>query len=144
LPTLYQWKETLHNIGSWFIPIFLLRRLAIKIFLESMFHNWELYYLCAVRVISKKTLRGFWLKHNGCEERLKAWHKETEEATWKTPQQIKVDYPSASFLADNRVVFNIKGNSYRLIVKINYDFGIVWIRFVGTHAEYDKINAITI
>jgi mRNA interferase HigB len=64
--------------------------------------------------------------------------------TWKTPQQIKIDYPSASFLADNRVVFNIKGNSYGLIVKINYDFGIVWIRFIGTHAEYDKINAITI
>ncbi|MFM7014957.1 MAG: type II toxin-antitoxin system HigB family toxin [Bacteroidota bacterium] len=97
-----------------------------------------------MRVISKKTLRDFWLKHVDCEEQLKSWHKEAEEAHWKTPKDIKKEYPSASFLADNRVVFNIKGNHYRLIVKINYDFSIVWIRFVGTHTEYDKINALTI
>lgn len=109
-----------------------------------MFPKRELCYLCTVRVISKKTLREFWLKHNDCEERLKAWHKEAEEAIWETPKQIKRDYPSASILADNRVVFNIKGNNYRLVVKINYDFGLVWIRFIGTHGEYDKINAATI
>lgn len=97
-----------------------------------------------VRVIAKKTLREFWIKHSDCEEQLKSWHKEAIEAFWYSPQDIKNDYPSASFLQDNRVVFNIKGNKYRLIVKINYDFGIVWIRFIGTHAEYDKINASTI
>jgi mRNA interferase HigB len=97
-----------------------------------------------VRIISKKTLRDFWLIHNDSEERLKSWHKEAEEANWKNPQDIKNKYPAASFLADNRVVFNIKGNSYRLIVKINYEFSIVWIRFIGTHSEYDKINAETI
>jgi mRNA interferase HigB len=81
---------------------------------------------------------------NYTEERLKSWHKEAEEANWKNPQDIKNNYPAASFLADNRVVFNIKGNSYRLIVKINYEFSLVWIRFIGTHPEYDKINAETI
>ena len=57
------------------------------------------------------------------------------------PGDIKKEYPSASFLADNRVVFNIKGNNYRLIVKLNYEYQILWIRFIGTPAEYDKINA---
>ncbi|MBL7813165.1 MAG: type II toxin-antitoxin system HigB family toxin [Bacteroidetes bacterium] len=97
-----------------------------------------------MRVIAKKTLKEFWLKHGDVEDRLKAWHKEAEEAIWKTPQDIKKEYPTASFLQDNRVVFNIKGNHYRLIVKINYDYSIVWIRFIGTHAEYDKINALAI
>ena len=97
-----------------------------------------------VRVIAKKALREFWLKHSDSEERLKAWHNEAEGANWKTPQNIKNEYPSASILQDNRVVFNIKGNNYGLVVKINYDFSIVWIRFIGTHAEYDKIDAKTI
>jgi mRNA interferase HigB len=97
-----------------------------------------------VRVIAKKTLREFWIKHSDCEDQLKSWHKEAIEAFWNSPQDIKNDYPSASFLQDNRVVFNIKGNKYRLIVKINYDFAMIWIRFIGTHAEYDKINASTI
>ena len=97
-----------------------------------------------MRVIAKKTLWDFWIKYNDCEEQLKAWHKEAIEAFWNSPQDIKNDYPSASFLQDNRVVFNIKGNNYRLIVKINYDFGMIWIRFIGAHAEYDKINASTI
>jgi mRNA interferase HigB len=94
-----------------------------------------------VRVIAKKTLREFWMKHSDCEEQLKSWYREAIEANWNSPQDIKTDYPSASFLQDNKVVFNIKGNKYRLIVKINYDFGMIWIRFVGTHAEYDKVNA---
>jgi mRNA interferase HigB len=94
-----------------------------------------------VRVIAKSTLRSFWTRHKDCEQQLKAWYKEAEEAVWKNPKDIKKDYPSASFLANNRVVFNIKGNNYRLIVKISYDYGIVWIRFIGTHAQYDKIDA---
>lgn len=94
-----------------------------------------------MRIISKSTLRTFWTKHKDCEEQLKSWYKEAEEARWKGPRDIKRDYTAASFLPDNRVVFNIKGNNYRLVVKINYDYGIVWIRFVGTHGQYDKINA---
>ncbi|MCK6601615.1 MAG: type II toxin-antitoxin system HigB family toxin [Bacteroidetes bacterium] len=94
-----------------------------------------------MRVIAKKTLRDFWDKHADCEQQLKAWFQEAEKAEWKNPNEINLNYPSASILSDNRIVFNIKGNNYRLIVKINYDYQMVWIRFVGTHAEYDKINA---
>jgi mRNA interferase HigB len=94
-----------------------------------------------LRVIAKKTLRDFWAKHPDCEQQLKAWFQEALKSQWKKPGDIKKEYPSASFLAENRVVFNIKGNSYRLIVKINYDYQMIWIRFIGTHAEYDKIDA---
>ncbi|MEW6469870.1 MAG: type II toxin-antitoxin system HigB family toxin [Bacteroidota bacterium] len=97
-----------------------------------------------MRVIAKSTLRAFWTKHADCEQPLKSWYKEAAEANWKGPRDIKRDYPSASFLPDNRVVFNIKGNHYRLVVRINYDYGIVWIRFIGTHSQYDKIEAAKI
>ena len=97
-----------------------------------------------MRIISKKTLREFWEKHKDSEQQLKSWFQETNSVEWKNPKQIKREYPSASFLADNRIVFNIKGNKYRLIVKINYDHNILWVRFIGTHAEYDKIDALTI
>jgi mRNA interferase HigB len=97
-----------------------------------------------LRVISKKILREFWVKHSDSEQQLKSWFQETSNAEWKNPNDIKIEYPSASILADNRVVFNIKGNKYRLIVRINYDYGMTWIRFVGTHAEYDKIDATKI
>ncbi len=97
-----------------------------------------------MRIISKKTLREFWEKHKDSEQQLKSWFQETNSVEWKNPKQIKKEYPSASFLADNRIVFNIKGNKYRLIVKINYDHNILWVRFIGTHAEYDKINATKI
>ena len=72
------------------------------------------------------------------------WHKEAVEASWKSPTAIKQQFPSASILQDNRVVFNIKGNKYRLIVKFEYKYGWAWIRFIGTHAAYDQINANTI
>ena len=94
-----------------------------------------------MRVIAKKILRDFWAKHLDCEQQLKSWYNEAEYATWKNPNEIKREYPSASILEDNRIVFNIKGNNYRLIIKINYHYQMIWIRFIGTHAEYDKINA---
>ncbi|MGB4775681.1 MAG: type II toxin-antitoxin system HigB family toxin [Daejeonella sp.] len=94
-----------------------------------------------MRVIAKKTLRDFWELHGDCEQQLKSWFQETSKAAWLNPNDIKEAYPSASILPDNRVVFNIKGNNYWLIVKINYEYQLIWIRFVGTHAEYDKINA---
>jgi mRNA interferase HigB len=97
-----------------------------------------------VRVIAKRTLRDFWEKHADTEQQLKAWYNEAEQADWKSPNDIKKDYPSASILEDNRMVFNIKGNNYRLIVRINYKYGVVWIRFVGTHAEYDRVDATKI
>lgn len=97
-----------------------------------------------LRIIAKKILREFWEKHPDCEQQLKAWYQEANSAGWKHPQAIKTAYPTASFLVDNRVVFNIKGNHYRLIVKINYDYQMLWIRFIGTHAAYDKIDATKI
>jgi mRNA interferase HigB len=86
-------------------------------------------------------LREFWKKHADSEQQLAAWFRETSSAEWKSTKDIKREYPSASFLENKRVVFNIKGNTYRLIVRINYDYRMVWIRFIGTHAEYDKIDA---
>ena len=94
-----------------------------------------------LRIVAKKILREFWELHPDCEQQLKVWYEETEKALWASPNDIKTDYPSASILKDNRVVFNIKGNHYRLIIKINYDYEMVWIRFIGTHKEYDKIDA---
>jgi mRNA interferase HigB len=94
-----------------------------------------------VRVIAKRTLRDFWIKHADCEQQLKSWYRETEKAKWENINKLKKEYPSTSILKDNRIVFNIKGNDYRLIVKFNFDYQICWIRFIGTHAEYDKINA---
>ena len=97
-----------------------------------------------MRVIAKKILREFWEKHNDCEQQLKAWFQEASKADWKSPNEVKSEYPSASIVGNDRIVFNIKGNTYRLIVKINFDYQMVWVRFIGTHAEYDKVNAKTI
>ncbi len=94
-----------------------------------------------MRVISKKILREFWEKYNDAEEQLKTWYKEASKANWVTPNDIKNEYAKASILKNNRVVFNICGNSYRLIVKVNYKRGWVFIRFIGTHADYDNIDA---
>ena len=98
----------------------------------------------AMRVIKRKTLQDFWEKNPLSEQPLKAWFTEAIHSTWNTPDDIKEKYGSADILPDNRVVFNIGGNKYRLIVKINYKAKVVFIRFVGTHSEYDKIDAETI
>lgn len=97
-----------------------------------------------MRVIAKKILRDFWAKYPDCEQQLKSWYNEAQDAVWKSPNEIKKEYPSASILENNRVVFNIKGNKYRLIIKINFMYKIIWIRFIGTHQQYDKIDATNI
>jgi mRNA interferase HigB len=94
-----------------------------------------------MRVLSRRTLVRFWEKHPDVEEALKAWFKEVEHASWRTPSEIKARYRGADFLPGNRIVFNIKGNKYRLVVKINFPAQIVYIRFIGTHAHYDRIDA---
>ena len=94
-----------------------------------------------MRIIAKRTLRDFWIKHADSEQQLKSWYRETEKTKLNNINDLKKDYPSASILQENRIVFNIKGNSYRLIVKFNFEYQICYIRFVGTHAEYDKIDA---
>ncbi len=97
-----------------------------------------------MRIISKKTLREFWKIHADAEQPLRSWHTKVKLSEWRTSNDIKIDYRNASFIANNRVVFNIKGNTYRLVAAINYDFGIIYIRFVGSHEDYDKIDATTI
>ena len=97
-----------------------------------------------MRVIAKKTLRDFWTKHADCEQQLKSWYHEAENGAWKNTHDIKQEYPTASIIGNNRIVFNIKGNHYRLIVKINFQYQMMWIRFIGTHKEYDKIDAFNI
>jgi len=93
-----------------------------------------------MRIIAKKTLRAFWETHLDAEEPLLAWFREVEREDWDTPAKVKVKYWNASIIGDNRVVFNIKGNDYRLVVKINYPYRVAYVRFVGTHTEYDAIN----
>lgn len=97
-----------------------------------------------MRIIAKKTLREFWEIHSDSEQPLKSWFREMELGNWATFNELKIDFPSASILKENRVVFNIKGNHYRLIVKFNLEYQTGWIRFIGTHAEYDKVNANSI
>ncbi len=97
-----------------------------------------------MRVIAVSTLRKFWAAHPDAEQPLKAWHDEVAQAKWTQPADIKAQYRTASILKNRRVVFNIKGNEYRLIVAIAYHVGVVYIKFIGTHYEYDKINAETI
>jgi len=89
-------------------------------------------------------LRDFWERHPDAEQPLKAWFQAAQAADWTSPADVKANYRTASFLDDNRACFNIAGNKYRLIVKINYPYRVVYIRFVGTHAQYDKIDANTV
>ena len=94
-----------------------------------------------MRIIARKTLRDFWVEHPSAREPLQAWYREVEREDWDTPARVRLRYPTASILAGNRVVFNIKGNDFRLVVRINYPYRIVYIRFIGTHREYDRIDA---
>ena len=92
-----------------------------------------------MRIIAKKTLREFWELYPDAEDPLLAWYREVEKEDWTKPSQVKDKYRNAS-LVGGRVVFNIKGNNYRLVVKINYSYRVVYVRFVGTHKEYDEID----
>ena len=99
-----------------------------------------------MRIIAKSTLRKFW-ERPGCADAqgpLESWHDEAAQAIWTSPQDIKAQYRSASICGNNRVVFNIAGNKYRLVVETQYRAAIVWVKFVGTHTHYDKINVESI
>jgi mRNA interferase HigB len=97
-----------------------------------------------VRVIAVASLRAFWLQYPDAEQPLKAWFEEASKATWTQPSDIKAQYRSASILKNRRVVFNIKGNDYRLVVAVAYRLQIVYVKFIGTHPQYDAIDANTI
>jgi mRNA interferase HigB len=97
-----------------------------------------------MRIISKKTLKDYWEPEPATKAALEAWHAEARSAEWSSPAEVKARYGTASILKDGRVVFNICGNKYRLVVWINFDFYTIYIRFVGTHQEYDEIDAQTV
>ena len=95
-----------------------------------------------MRIIARKTLRQFWERpgRGDAEQPLKAWFREVWRADWSSPAEVKAMYGSASIVPGSRVVFNIAGNKYRLVVRVNYQFRVVYIRFIGTHLEYDSID----
>jgi len=100
-----------------------------------------------MRVIALSTLRAFWKKNRSymdAKEPLLAWYRHTLHADWSSPAQVKADFGTASVLKNGRVVFNIAGNKYRLVVWINFPYRVVYIRFIGTHAQYDRIDAQTV
>ena len=93
-----------------------------------------------MRIIARSTLRSFWEKYRDAETPLKTWFGEVKKAEWKNFNQLKAQFGNASIAGNDRVIFNIKGNDYRLVVVIDYEKQILWIRFVGSHKEYDKID----
>ncbi len=95
-----------------------------------------------MRIISRKALRLFWerTEYADAEQPLKAWFREASNADWASPAAVKAAFGNASIVANNRVVFNIGGNKYRLVVRVNYAYRVLYVRFVGTHAQYDRIN----
>jgi len=99
-----------------------------------------------MRIIAFRTLREFWEKpeYADSETSLRSWYHDAKSSNWENSNELKQQYKSASIVGEGRVVFNIKGNTYRLVVLIDYDFQILFIRFIGTHKQYDKIDAKTI
>lgn len=93
-----------------------------------------------MRIISRKTLKDFWTKYPDSEQALKSWFKEFSNQKWRNINDIKNKYPHASIIGNNRIIFNICRNKYRLIVKINIAFQLCYVRFIGTHKEYDIID----
>jgi mRNA interferase HigB len=99
-----------------------------------------------MRIIARKTLRQFWERpqYADAEQPLRAWFREVSHADWKTPAEVKADYGNASIIGTGRVVFNIAGNKYRLVVRINYPYRVVYVRFIGTHEQFDRIDVTTV
>ncbi|MES2836687.1 MAG: type II toxin-antitoxin system HigB family toxin [Bacteroidota bacterium] len=97
-----------------------------------------------MHIISRPKLIEFWEKHSDAETPLKVWLKKVNQGKWKSINELKIEFPTADYVGNDRVVFNIKGNKYRIIVLVFFTGQKMFIRFIGTHAEYDKINATTI
>ncbi|MCL4481153.1 MAG: type II toxin-antitoxin system HigB family toxin [Bacteroidetes bacterium] len=99
-----------------------------------------------MRIIAFRTLKEFWEKseYADSETSLRSWYHDAKSSVWKNSNELKLQYKSASIVGEGRVVFNIKGNKYRLVVAIDYDFQVLFIRFIGTHKLYDKIDPKTI
>lgn len=99
-----------------------------------------------MRIIAFRTIREFFEKpeYSDSETSLRAWYHDAKTAEWKNSNELKRQYKNASIVGDGRVVFNIKGNDYRLVVSVDYEFQVIFVRFIGTHKQYDKIDAKTI
>lgn len=97
-----------------------------------------------MRILSKSTLREFWQKHEDCENQLLSWYKEVKLRDYATPEELIESFSNCRSIGEQRYIFNIKGNKYRLVVKVNFDLKTIWVRFIGTHNEYDNINALEI
>jgi len=94
-----------------------------------------------MRIIAKRTLKEFWEKHTDCEQALLSWDRVVKSAKWENFEDVKQQFGSCKILGQDRIIFKIKGNRYRLVVKVSFTNKIIWIRFIGTHPEYDSINA---
>lgn len=93
-----------------------------------------------MRVVAKSTLRKYWEKHPDCEQALLSWYKASIRANWQNFNEIRQQFGTCKILGNDRIIFKIKGNKYRLIIKISFTNQLIWIRFIGTHSEYDLIN----
>ncbi|MBK6544625.1 MAG: type II toxin-antitoxin system HigB family toxin [Saprospiraceae bacterium] len=97
-----------------------------------------------MRIIARKTLKDFWTKYPDSEQSLKSWYREISANSWRNINDLKKHFPSMGIVSNNRTEFNIKGNNYRLLVRINIEYQLIYIRFIGTHKQYDKIDATKI
>ena len=99
-----------------------------------------------MRVVAKRSLKSFWERpgYRDAKAPLESWFEEAQRSTWTSPHSVRLHYATASFVGRNRVVFNIGGNKYRLVVEMQYRSGIAWVKFIGTHAAYDRINVETV
>ena len=94
-----------------------------------------------MRIVAKSTLRDYWLKNKETEQTLLSWYKVAKKAKWSNFNEVQQQFGTCKVVGNDRIVFKIKGNNYRLIVKISFENQLIWIRFIGTHSEYDLINA---
>ena len=111
---------------------------------SGLLPHWEHDILAPVRIIARRALREFWERHPDAEQPLRAWYHDARKADWRSPADVKRVYANASIVAENRVVFNIHGNKYRLVVAINYPYRMCYVRFVGSHQAYDRIDVTSV
>ena len=100
-----------------------------------------IFILKEVESTGQKVLREFWELNPDSEEQLKSWYQETSKGDWPNPNFVKEEFPNSRLISNNRVIFNIKGNQYRLVIRVNYKYRMVYVRFIGTHEDCDKIDA---
>lgn len=118
--------------------------MASRVVAGALLPRRERRILLSVRIIARRTLREFWECHPDAEQPLRAWYHDARRADWRGPSDLKRIYKNASIVGGNRVVFDIKGNKYRLVVAINYPYRMCYIRFIGTHQVYDRIDVTSV